>query len=87
LRAQLEFAGGEACWFDPLRPASIAAAVRELFGRYDHYCAASRQAGRTLAGRTWTDTAADYAEVLRWCAGRRDGPIPQSPFAANRSTT
>lgn len=85
LRAQLDFAGGEASLFAPTDPASLAAAVRRLETGYAHYAAAAVRASRRLAGRTWSDTARDYAGVLEWVAGGRAGPVPRSPFAQSLS--
>ncbi|AVT36135.1 glycosyltransferase [Plantactinospora sp. BB1] len=80
LRAQVEFAGAEVCFFDPHDPESIAAAIRRLLADRARYAAASRRAADRLAARTWTDTARDYVAVLDWVAGGRSGPVPQSPF-------
>ncbi|MEN3610763.1 glycosyltransferase [Plantactinospora sp. ZYX-F-223] len=80
LRAQVEFAGAEVCYFDPHDPDSIAAAVRRLLADRARYAAASRRAADRLATRTWTETARDYAAVLDWVAGGRSGPVPQSSF-------
>jgi glycosyltransferase involved in cell wall biosynthesis len=81
LRAQVQFSCGEVCFFNPADPRSIAHALRRLLADRDRYAAASRQAGRRLATRTWPDTARDYQAVFEWVAGGRVGPIPQSLFA------
>lgn len=82
LRAQVEFAGAEVCFFDPYDPGSIAAAIRRLLADRERYAAASRRAASRLATRTWTDTARDYAAVLGWVANGCSGPVPQSSFCA-----
>ncbi|MCW2638590.1 MAG: hypothetical protein JWP76_896 [Dactylosporangium sp.] len=82
LRAQVAFAGGDACFFEPTNPESVAAAVRRLLADRGRYAAASRQAGRRLSTRTWSDTARDYAAVFGWVADGCRGPVPQSSFAA-----
>ncbi|HET9518171.1 MAG TPA: glycosyltransferase [Actinoplanes sp.] len=82
LRAQVQFAGGEVAFFDPDDPRAIARAVRKIGADRGRYVDASVRAGGRLAGRTWMDTADDYAQVMHWVAGGRRGPIPRSRFAA-----
>ncbi|MFY1631807.1 glycosyltransferase [Solwaraspora sp. WMMB335] len=82
LRAQVEFAGGDVCFFDPHSPRSIRDAIRRLRRERRRYAEASALAGHRLAGRTWADTAADYAAVCRWVADGCRGPIPGSGHAA-----
>jgi len=86
LRAQVEFAGGDASFFDATSPPSIVEAVRRLFAEWERYAAASARAGSRLANRTWADTARDYAEVFTWVAGGCDGPIPRSSFVTESSS-
>ncbi|MEU7848271.1 glycosyltransferase [Micromonospora parva] len=83
LRAQLEFVDGEAGMFSPTDPLSLADAVRHVLADREYYAAASVRAGRRLAGRTWVDTARDYAAVLEWVAAGRHGSIPRSAFIAD----
>jgi glycosyltransferase involved in cell wall biosynthesis len=85
LRAQVEFAGGDAVFFDPLDADALASAVRRLGAERGHYAAASRAASDRLAGRTWSDTAMDYAAVFDWVAQGRVGPIPQSGFGVSQT--
>ncbi|KXK59501.1 hypothetical protein AWW66_23905 [Micromonospora rosaria] len=82
LRAQLEFTGAEAAVFRSTDPASLADAVRRLLADRAHYAAASLRADDRLARRTWVATGRDYADVLRWVAEGRPGPMPRSTFAA-----
>ncbi|MEH1031082.1 glycosyltransferase involved in cell wall biosynthesis [Micromonospora profundi] len=82
LRAQLEFTGADAAVFSAKDPVALADAIRRLRANREHYATASRRANSRLAGRTWADTASDYAAVLEWVAAGRPGPIPRSPFAA-----
>jgi glycosyltransferase involved in cell wall biosynthesis len=86
LRAQVDFAGGDACFFEPTKPESLASAVRRLLADRERYSAASRVAGARLATRTWTDTARDYAAVLGWVADGCRGPVPQSSFVSQATT-
>lgn len=86
LRAQVEFACGEASFFDPTSPRSIVEAIRRLFAEWERYAAASARAGNRLANRTWADTARDYAQVFRWVSDGCNGPIPRSPFAVESSS-
>jgi glycosyltransferase involved in cell wall biosynthesis len=81
LRAQVEFARGDACFFSPYDPASLAHAVRRAAADRDRYVNASRAAARCLARRTWRDTAKDYADVAAWVAGGGRGPVPRSAFS------
>lgn len=82
LRAQVEFAGGEVCFFDPASPEATASAIRRLLADREHYAAQSRRAGARLAARSWTETARDYADVVAWVADGRPGPMPRSSFVA-----
>ncbi|MDQ7908212.1 glycosyltransferase [Phytohabitans sp. ZYX-F-186] len=82
LRAQVAFAGAEVGFFPPHDPAALAGAVQAVTGRPDWFAAASCAASRRLSGRTWDDTARDYAAVLEWAAAGRSGPVPRSDFAA-----
>ena len=84
LRAQVEFADGDVCFFDPDDPESMAHAVRRLTDEHARYSAASRHANLRLAERTWAGTARDYADVFAWVDGGSQGPIPRSSFGASR---
>ncbi|MFI5494858.1 glycosyltransferase [Actinoplanes sp. NPDC051859] len=80
LRAQIEFAGGDAAFFDAYDPRSVSRAIERLAANREHYAAASRVASHRLADRTWTDTARDYADLFGWVAAGRTGNIPRSTF-------
>jgi glycosyltransferase involved in cell wall biosynthesis len=85
LRAQIDFAGGNAAFFDPADPADMARAVRTVVADRERYAEASRRAGLRLAGRSWREVAADYAAVLDWVGRGRRGPMPVAPFVAGAS--
>ncbi|BCB83850.1 glycosyltransferase [Phytohabitans suffuscus] len=85
LRAQVAFAGAEVAFFPPYDDAALAGAVRAVTGRSAWFAAASSAAHRRLAGRTWQDTARDYAAVFEWVASGSAGPIPRSDFVAERA--
>ncbi|WP_412744715.1 glycosyltransferase [Krasilnikovia sp. MM14-A1004] len=82
LRSQVEFAGGDAAFFEPFDPASVAAAIEQITANRDHFAAASRRASKRLADRSWADTARDYVMVCEWVKNGRVGPVPQSSFLA-----
>ncbi|TDB77798.1 glycosyltransferase family 4 protein [Micromonospora sp. KC723] len=82
LLAQLDFTGADAAVFPAGDPAALATAVRQVLADRDRYASSSRAAGVLLAGRTWADTAADYAAVLAWVVAGRPGPVPRSAFAS-----
>ncbi|MEU5564177.1 glycosyltransferase family 4 protein [Micromonospora musae] len=83
LLAQLEFTRADAGVFPARDPDGLAAAVRRVLTRREHYASSSRAAGRLLSGRTWQDTADDYVAVLEWVRAGRPGPMPRSSFAAD----
>lgn len=74
IRAQLDELGLHVETFEWSDPRALAAAVRRTVARYDEHVTALRPAADSLRGRTWEDTARDYARVFAWAAG--DGPRP-----------
>lgn len=80
IRAQVDFAGGEVAFFDPLDPSDIAAAITRVVDQPSDYVAGSRRAADFLAGFTWERCAGDYLKVFDWVASGRGAPRPRLSY-------
>lgn len=85
LRAQVEFAGAEVAFFDPLSPEGVAEAVKRVANDYEKFAGSSRLAGRKLADRSWAQTAEDYARLMSWVTSGARGSVPESDFVKHSS--
>jgi glycosyltransferase involved in cell wall biosynthesis len=64
MREMVERAGGEVLWFNPREPSSLARALVELEGAYEHHRARALAQVATMRSRTWEDVASDYARIM-----------------------
>jgi glycosyltransferase involved in cell wall biosynthesis len=72
--AQLEELGLISPTFDWDDPDGLAAGVQAVLADYENHVSRLRGPAATLAQRTWTTTAAEYARIFAWVAGDADRP-------------
>jgi glycosyltransferase involved in cell wall biosynthesis len=85
IRDQVEFAGGEVRYVDPLDPEDIAEGIVEVLDDPEQLVAGSRRAAAYLRTFTWERTARDYLAVFEWvCAGCPPGERPLTSIERER---
>jgi glycosyltransferase involved in cell wall biosynthesis len=74
IRSQIEFCGGSARFFDPLRPSQIAEAIIDVLDKPEPYVASAGEALKFMQQFSWERTAKDYLSVFDWV---RRGSVPE----------
>lgn len=54
---------------------AVVAALDDVLGSYDHYCAQLAVPAELLRARSWRDTSREYLEVFNWVSGAGRQPI------------
>lgn len=64
IREHMERLGASVLWFDPRRPAELAARLAELAAAYDERKASAVRQVASLHRRSWADAAAEYRSIF-----------------------
>lgn len=79
IRAQLDQIGIDMPTFAWDAADGLATAIAVVAGDYPRYVRATRLPGERVRARTWSQCAADYADIFAWVAGRGHRPDELAP--------
>lgn len=85
IRSQLEQTNIPAASFDPSSPIEIAKAMELVLAEQSERARQTWAAGRKVAARTWSDTAADYGRIFDWARGDANKPMDLQPMTGGDS--